>query len=133
MPEGNAIDCPSSAEVQTDDWTKDDHGRKEAAERKTDQTVIDLRYGEASTVLTILTELAKHVETPVHVKGSNRRHRPTINVTLRQAGDRADLRQQYMKGRLLTIKRKSNHATEHFDFEWIAPRDEPSPDTDSWE
>lgn len=95
-------------------------------------TVIDLGQGEAATVLTILTELSKHLETPIHVKGSRISQRPTINVTLLQAGDRADLRQEYMRGRHLAIKEKSNYATEHFDFEWVAPRNEPGTDTDPW-
>ncbi|RMZ75120.1 hypothetical protein DV737_g5441, partial [Chaetothyriales sp. CBS 132003] len=85
--------------------------------------VLDLTHGEAATVLAILTQRSEQTACPVTAKGSIIRGRPTINVTLKSPGTKDALRQEYNAGRFTCIKKHGKHDTEHFHFEWLAPRE----------
>ena len=88
-------------------------------------TIIDFQLGEAMVTLQIIRELSKHREPPILVLGSLVEDRPSINVTLHTAigdADTAEVSREYKTGRSVTIQGKRDHRTEHFAFEWIAPR-----------
>jgi hypothetical protein len=85
--------------------------------------VLDLTHGEAATVLAILTQRSEQTVCPLIAKGSIIRGRPTINVTLKSPGTKDALRQEYNAGRFTCIKEHRDHDTEHFHFEWVAPRE----------
>lgn len=87
------------------------------------EPVIDFRFGEAIVIFDILVELSKHRDLPLRVCGKNLGGRPTIHVTLtKPIGDVDADRSEYKNGRALTIRQHGNHETEHFAFEWVAPR-----------
>jgi hypothetical protein len=85
--------------------------------------VLDLTHGEAATVLAILAQRSEQTACPLIAKGSIVFGRPTINVTLKSPGTKDALRQEYNAGRVTCIRKKSDHDTEHFHFEWLAPRE----------
>lgn len=85
--------------------------------------VIEYKLGEATVVLDILTELSEHRKPPLRVCGKNLEGRPTIHVTLTApVGDLEAVRTEYKDGGAMTIKERRNRETDHFAFEWVAPR-----------
>ncbi|RMZ90902.1 hypothetical protein DV736_g1859, partial [Chaetothyriales sp. CBS 134916] len=85
--------------------------------------VLDLTHGEAATVLAILTQRSEQTACRLTAKCSIIRGRLTINVTLKFPGTKDELRLEYNAGRFTCIKEHRDHDTEHFHFEWLAPRE----------
>lgn len=92
--------------------------------------ILNLREGEVSAILTLLTEQSALRPCPLTAKGSNIAGRPTIDVTIKAAGTRQELKMEYMGGRGTCMKQQSDHETEHFLFEWTAPRSRHSDQAD---